>query len=252
MLLDPLAIQERATVLNHDDAGIRSYTHGVLNRQQILFTCDTRISVILPWNIEQITKSIDAHPGFPSQAEISGGHMPAPPDGSKTWDACLANCIRLSKRNPDGVRVFNWDPPLGEVTDPDADTAILQEAASSVSQGESLQLVPSIPDCWIWMSKQFLLFSKADEVTMESARRKLPKAACHYALQVNDRRIDKALRHEDVRIGSVSRARYNPRFRGRIVANSTDAKKLLIHVALCVAASRPFSECFNFDAADPK
>jgi hypothetical protein len=251
MLLDPLAIQERGIMLNHDDDGIRGYTHGVLNRQRILFKPDARISVILPWNVEQITKSIDAHPGFPSQAETSGGQMPIRPDGSKTWSGCLANCTRLTKKQPDAVRVFNWDPPLGEVTDPDANTTILLEAARSESQDEPLQLVPSIPDCWIWMSKQFLLFSKDDEVTIEKAREKLPEAVRYYALQDSDGRIDEALRHEDVRIVSVSRARYNPRFRGRIVANSTDAKKVLIHFALCVAASRPFSQCFSIDAAGP-
>jgi hypothetical protein len=247
MLLDPLSIQERATMLNHDDDGIRNYTHGVLNRQQVLFTPDARISVILPWNVEQITKSIDAHPGFPSQAESSSGQMPIRPNGSKTWSAFLANCTKLTKKHPDGVRIFNWDPPLGKVKDPGANTIILLEAARSESQGESLQLVPSIPDCWIWMSKKFLLFSKDDEVTMESARGKLPEAVRHYALQDNDGRIDESLRQEDVRIVSVSRARYNPRFRGRIVANSTDVKKVLTHLALCVAASRPFSKCFSID-----
>ncbi len=163
----------------------------------------------------------------------------------------MTNCRRLTTKNPDAVRVFNWDPPLGNVADPDANTAILLEAARRESHGEILQLVPSIPDCWIWMSKKFLLFSKDDEVTLERARRKLPEAVRHYALQDNDGRIDEALRYEDVRIVSVSRARYNPRFRGRIVANSTIAKQLLIHVALCVAASRPFSERVSVDARDP-
>lgn len=249
MLLDPRTIQERGAMLNHDNEGIRRYTHGVLTRQQILFKPDARISVILPWNVEQTTKSIDADPGFPSQAESSCGQMPIRPDGTKTWGACFENCTQLAKL-PHVVQVFNWDPPLGEMKDPDGNTAILLEAAGRESHGETLQLVPSIPDCWIWMSKQFLLFSKDDDVTIESAKSQLPEAVRHYALHDNDGRIDDALRQEDVRIVLVSRARYNPRFRGRIVANSTDAKRILIHVALCVTASRPFSEHFGTHAED--
>jgi hypothetical protein len=256
MLLDARAIQERATMLNHDDDGIRTYTHGVLNRQQILFRQAARISVILPWNVEQITKNIDVHPGFPTQAENSGGQMPIRPDGSKTWSACVANYAQLRNNNhPNAVRVFNWSPPFGNLTDSDTST-VLREAARKESNGESLQLVPSIPDCWIWMSKRFLEVEEDDTqqhhaFTMREAENQLPQAVKRYALPSNDGVLDEMLRHDEVRIVSVSRARYNPRFRGRIVADSANARKLLIHVALCVAAARPFSECFSIDAADP-
>jgi len=47
------------------------------------------------------------------------------------------------------------------------------------------------------------------------------------------------LRQDQLRIVSVSRARYNPRFRGRIVADPDAAKDFLLHATLCIAASVP-------------
>ena len=46
-----------------------------------------------------------------------------------------------------------------------------------------------------------------------------------------------ALRTEQLRIITVSRARYNPRFRGRLLVTPQSARKLLVHVAMCLSLS---------------
>jgi hypothetical protein len=47
-----------------------------------------------------------------------------------------------------------------------------------------------------------------------------------------------AIRDERIRIVTVSRARFNPRFRGRLIVDGRAARKLLLHAALCVASSK--------------
>ena len=45
------------------------------------------------------------------------------------------------------------------------------------------------------------------------------------------------IRKDRIRIVNVSRARFNPRFRGRLVVDGTAARKRLMHAALCVGLS---------------
>jgi hypothetical protein len=97
------------------------------------------------------------------------------------------------------------------------------------------------------MSTEFLMLAKDTKLTIEHVRARLPDAIKYYSLKKNDGRLEEMLRRDELRIVSVSRARYNPRFRGRIVASAGSAKRTLIHVALCAAASHPFSDYFDAD-----
>ena len=66
-----------------------------------------------------------------------------------------------------------------------------------------------------------------------------------YLGREHEQDVAEMLRSDDLRILTLSRSRYNPRFRGRIVAEPHQAQELLIRVALCVAASVPFRD-FSF------
>jgi hypothetical protein len=63
--------------------------------------------------------------------------------------------------------------------------------------------------------------------------------------------LSNRLRRDHLRIVTVSRSRYNPRFRGRIVVDPRSAKRLLLHITLCIAVSVPFEE-YDLDAQPPK
>ncbi|MGH2904052.1 MAG: hypothetical protein ACRDK7_10775 [Solirubrobacteraceae bacterium] len=248
MLLDFDSIRERATTLSHNDAGIAAYMQGVLGRKKSFSKQpNPRVGVILPWNIDLIMKSIDRHPGFPTQAESSGGLMEARPDAQQTWELCAEICSEISKQEPDQVRIFDWQPQLGSADSEGPEFDTLRELAAKENHEEPLQLVSSIPDCWVWMSSEFLTLPKDAKLTLEGARTRLPGVIKHYCDEENKGLLEEMLRRDELRIVSVSRARYNPRFRGRIVASAGAAKRTLIHVALCAAASHPFSEYFDAD-----
>lgn len=53
----------------------------------------------------------------------------------------------------------------------------------------------------------------------------------------NTERMVNELRNERIRIITVSRARYNPRFRGRLIVTGHAARKMLPHATLCVGSS---------------
>jgi pimeloyl-ACP methyl ester carboxylesterase len=248
MLLDFDSIRERATTLSHNDAGIAAYMQGVLGRKQCFSNQpNPHLGVILPWNIDLIMKSIDRHPGFPTQAESSGGLMETRPDPLQTWSLCADICHGLSRQNPNLVGIFDWQPQLSSAESEGPELEILRDLATKENYGEPLQFVPSIPDCWVWMSTEFLMLGKDTKLTIELTRARLPDVIRHYSLKENDGRLEEMLRRDELRIVSVSRARYNPRFRGRIVASAGTARRTLIHVALCLAASHPFSDYFGAD-----
>jgi hypothetical protein len=46
---------------------------------------------------------------------------------------------------------------------------------------------------------------------------------------------------------TISRARYNPRFRGRIIAEPRQAQELLLRTALCIVDSVPFKDSEPFE-----
>jgi hypothetical protein len=50
--------------------------------------------------------------------------------------------------------------------------------------------------------------------------------------------LSTALSEGEIRVITISRARYNPRFRGRLMVNPNAVKQVLTHVALCLASAR--------------
>jgi hypothetical protein len=203
---------------------------------------NAQICVILPWNAQRILEGMDAYPGHPSQSESAGGQIPRRVSPKATWETFRQTCATLTaEAGPNAVRICDGSRGVAAGGDPFlASAAQLAEVARKKLGGgdSSSQITPSLPDCWIWMSRAF--FSSRgdrDPLTVEIGREELCKKIPDL---MNGSRLEDELLKGHLRIITVSRARYNPRFRGRIVANPTAAKELLLHAGLCITASTPF------------
>jgi hypothetical protein len=243
ILLNPYAVQRRARALHHDDRGIAEYCRGVTRRRENLEERIEQVSIVLPWNADRILKRMDAPHGFPSQAETAVGQMPDEMTPATVWAECKASCDALALKHPEGMRVFTGhdlldaDHTMPEVAElVKAHLEAISKKDASVA-GDSTLRVPSLPDCWIWVSNKFL---RAEEETMshERAREELSKVVAES--QASDSWLKQSIRKDWVRVVTVSRARYNPRFRGRLVTDLESVKSVLLHAALCIASAEPF------------
>jgi pimeloyl-ACP methyl ester carboxylesterase len=241
VLLNEEAIREHAAVLHHEDSGVVTYIDGLRNRQKLIIDNPERVSLILPWNARTIMEEMDRYSGHPSQSEGAIGQMPTRPDPEKTWKEFHQRCSNLAGGScPDAVRVCDGRLGLEGGGIPALDTsALLRAARKKLRVEEECRPVnPSLPDCWVWMSPEFLHLDDDDPLHIDAARAELCKV-------VPERYLDPAklvnpLRRDQLRMITVSRARYNPRFRGRIVAEPKAARDTLLHVTLCIATSVPF------------
>jgi hypothetical protein len=238
MLLDDLSIYEHAAMLNHDDVSIARYVRGVRGRRDILIRRPDRIALIIPWNVRRIMASMDTHKGYPSQAEAPKGEMPkrkereAIAESLDPWSVCFGTSEEfVANWWRESVRIFDGRKPP-------PDTPLMNSARSALHHPD-LYEVPSLPDCWVWMSREFLIAGK-DKLTITSGLEQLQTVIP--ANLKSQSAIDERLQNDDLRIITVSRARYNPRFRGRVVVDPKAAKSLLLHVALCASASVPFKQ----------
>ncbi len=244
MLLDRISVYRRAAMLNHDDLSTARYVQGVLGRRKIFESHRERIALIIPWNARIIMATMDSHRGYPSQAEASKGEMPRyegrGPDDNRgdCWGTQFSAGKKLGKgKGRHSVLVFDGREKL-EVPE-----ALLRLARDETHYCD-LDEISSLPDCWVWMSRDFL---RTDEETL-TVTRGLKKLADVLPDYFKDSRSALAgpLRRDELRIVTVSRARYNPRFRGRVVADPKTARDLLLHAALCASASTPSDE-FNLE-----
>jgi hypothetical protein len=251
LLLHDALIRERAAALYHDDVGIVRYCHGVAMRRQFVRDHIGQICLVLPWNARRIMATIDLHPGYPSQAESAGGQAKRI-DREPAWEACLKECRRLTQGEGTGsVRMFDGNPLLA--SDDGRIPAKLRSAADRLAGGE-LTRVASLPDCWLWVSRSFLNPPRPADLTIESAIEGLCSVVPHYCRDKKVKNADRdngadagksadehlleALHKDEIRIIEVSRARYNPRYRGRLVVNPKSARKLMVHAALCLTLSQ--------------
>jgi hypothetical protein len=237
VLLDDMSIYEHGEMLNHDDLSIARYIQGVRARREILLRRRDRIALVIPWNASRIMGHMDTNKGFPSQAEAPKGKLPRPLTSDLRTAAtasCMAPLLANGHINEDDhaegwVRLFDGRRELDT-------TMPLLDLARRATRDPSLERVPSLPDCWIWMSRDFLGMGE-ETLTTESGIQSLDvmmPARCRSSSVV-----DRYLRSNDLRIITVSRARYNPRFRGRMVVDPAAAKNITIHAALCAFSSEP-------------
>jgi hypothetical protein len=268
MLLDDRGIYENAGMLTHDDVSIARYVQGVRRRREAIFECGERIAVVLPWNVRRIRNRMDRHRDYPAQAEAAKGRLPTPGSNAQVgwerlgpsvvpksqesdsdrWDEHFDTCKRLrEEKGEDSVRVFDGRPAFSKSPqiNPMA-RQLIAERNCHESLHSALCPPSSLPDCWVWMSSRFLNIH-AKDLTIDTGIKRLPSEvpnSCksHEGLEAH-------LNHDDLRIVTVSRARYNPRFRGRIVADPRIAMIVLYHMALCVTMSCPVLPDYEFEGA---
>ena len=107
------------------------------------------------------------------------------------------------------------------------------------------QLPPSLPDCWLYTTMDFLDIT--DKATAEDAKDALVQKAAEHADKKST--LDQRLREDKLRLITVSRARFNPRFRGRFFASVNGVRAVLVHAGMCLAEVQPY-RAFDFDAED--
>lgn len=241
VLLEEKAIQQLAAGMHHDDPAIVNYIEGIRRRRELILANPERVSLLLPWNTRTITENMDAHPGHPSQAEGSGGQMPKRVTPSKVWEQFLTRGSELADESPPAIRICDGRRGVSRRSgDPAVDTEALAAAARKRLglTDERVAVKPSMPDCWVWISPEFLGLDLDDTLTVAAARERICKVVPEQ--YVDEHALSTRLRRDQLRIVTVSRARYNPRFRGRLVVDPRVAKTLLLHIALCIAVSAPF------------
>lgn len=262
VLMDKRAIQDHAAVLNHDDEGILRYTRSVMARKKALVKHLDRTCVVLPWNVQRVVETIDPHPGHPSQAEGTQGQHPTSRHPSDVWRESKKLLDRLAspkKKRPEAIRIFDGRVPIKRDSMDHGQWQSFWDEITQRRSGERDELlVPSLPDCWVWVSHEFLGIDRDQDGSDHRDAIKLflgRVAACtakRSKPQTEPRQTwDWHLHNDNLRIVEISRARYNPRYRGRIIADTKRVDQVLRHVALCLAASRPIST-FDFEKREFK
>jgi hypothetical protein len=235
MLLGDGVIRERGAALYHDDLRIVRFCHGASMRREVMRENIERICLVLPWNAKSTMLNIDADPGYPSQSESAGGQVGERQPVGEMWMETVARCKKLSAgAGRDSVRRFDGNTILTEDRIARLPETLVK-MAKEFSGRETPTRVAAIPDCWIWVSREFLLVAKALKLPVGRAIGDLARVVPDQC--ADEEELIELLRNDHVRIVTVSRARYNPRFRGRLIVSAHDAKKLLVHSALCVALS---------------
>jgi hypothetical protein len=244
VLLAQMSVQRRARALHHDDQRIAEYCRGVADRWGLLQKRQERIGLVLPWNAERILRQIEDEDGFPSQSETAVGKMPKEPSLDVEWEECLARCKKLASES-EAVLIFDGRELLyNNDARPDVRGLVGEQLGqinrknAPIPVGETLQ-VPALPDCWIWVSPEFL--SPAIHRDPADVRERFNSVTAQVQAK-DDRTLEHSIQHDLLRVITVSRARYNPRFRGRLVTDLASVKSVLLRAALCISASRPFQE----------
>lgn len=249
-LLDERTLQQHASALYHEDVGIVDHIYDVRLRRPKLEAARPRVCVVLPWNVETVIREIDAGLQHPSQSESSGEQM----DGvrtNKTWPKLQAQCKKWTLGYENSIRVFDGNNGVDGVEGAPQEIANLTAAARRRLEiaDEKRPIKPALPDCWVWMSNEFLGQAKKNTPSIDDSRRLLCKEVPKF-VGMDSAPIAEGLRKDDLRMVTVSRARYNPRFRGRIIAEPRQAQELLLQVALCIAVSTPFGT-YDFKKVSP-
>jgi pimeloyl-ACP methyl ester carboxylesterase len=234
VMLHDSAIREAAASLYHDDFNIVRYCHGVEARREVIDEHIDHMCMVLPYNARSILRRLDLQPGFPSQAESAGGGVKVRMDPDAAWAYCENRCRTLT-RKPGGrysVRSFDGNQ---RITGRERDLVKLLTLAKEYTGREEFKQIPSMPDCWIWVARGLLAHTAVKIKTQEAIHAIVPVAR---EVGADTQTMLQAIRDERIRIVTVSRARFNPRFRGRLIVDGRAARKVLLHAALCVAQSK--------------
>ena len=254
-LLEKRALQQRGSAMYHEDVSIVDYVRAVeLRRDVIREEGKGRICLVLPSNMRTILRRIDAGTQHPSQSESSGEQIRLA-GADETWSDLVDLCRKwTADPHEDWIRIFDGDKDGCERQLPGPDLHANPAELSTIARtllkidAEETPVIPALPDCWVWMSNEF--FSSLDKKALaipEGIERLCKLVPNRYIGKENEELVGENLRSDALRMVTISRARYNPRFRGRIVAEPRQAQELLLRVALCIATSVPFRQ-FVFPA----
>ncbi len=238
IMMSSCAVREKAAAMYHDDYAMVRYCHGVEARKQVIHQHRGRIGFILPWNLKALTLTTDSLLGYPSQSEGAGGHVESRQPIEQIWEDCVtAYLSHTSGPGKRSVRIFDGHVALADAHRLEQP---LRDRANHYAANESLSRVAALPDCWLWVSRKFLTTFTAPPIDIELAVGDLLQAVPKACQSPKD--LERSMRDGDIRLITVSRARYNPRFRGRLIVNPDAARKLLVHIALCIGMSEPILE----------
>jgi pimeloyl-ACP methyl ester carboxylesterase len=244
VMLPPAAIRESAAAHYHDDLSVVRYCHGVTARREKMRERMERICLVLPANAASIMRRMDIHRAYPTQAESAGGRVAkrlehAQDWADQVWLTSIDRCFDLTRLRDakDSIRMFDGNPLLAGLES--KQVAPLLELAEKQAHENHLDRVASMPDCWIWIPQK-ILPSQKSELTVGTGIDELVRLAS-YACMSDEAALD-AIQDGQIRMVSVSRARYNPRFRGRLIVDGGEARRLLLHAALCVGLSSAVRE----------
>jgi hypothetical protein len=251
VLLDERTLQDRARAFHHDEFSVMDYCDGGMRRRGVVAKNRQVVRVLLPWNARRILENLDPQHGFPSQSETAAGHRPRKERSGAIWRKFTKAC---SGEFTDVVAVFDGKD---EITPEQSrmgerGRAFIDECRER--SHEARLWVPSMPDCWIWCSPEFLGLgyepegANADQQFVEKVKSLFPSDKAEAARRLDD--LSTALREEKLLAITISRARYNPRFRGRLVLDATTVRLLLNHMALCLAASWSYRDYVDGPGAD--
>lgn len=228
IMLHPAAVRQRATAMYHDDRRIARYCRGIQERKRVCDKYGDHIGFVFPWNLGAITGTIDENPGYPSQSECSGGHVAKPFTVKQSLRAStrlLSDHVNSFGSN--SVRVVDGRKRLDQYGNCVPDDLRTGKRASAGN--EALHQLSTLPECWVWLSREF--YGLDHSFRLEEGVEKLINTAG----KIEDRELEKLIGHGHLRIVQISRARFNPRYRGRLLVTPADVGRLLVHVALCLA-----------------
>ncbi len=230
IMLDDEALLRRAQALFHDEPTIAQYCDEVRRRRDAWGDALARIVVVLPWNVERILANQDADHGFASQAETSMGPSQGPKKTSERIAALRATCLSATASDEHKYSVLVFD----------GRAHIRRRELDPASQ-----LPPSLPDVWMYTSRDFLDVNS--DATVSAAWPALVIKAREHTSNTKTSTLEKRLQEDKLRLVTVSRSRFNPRFRGRYLAHVNGVRALLRHTGLCLHEAYTYRE-FNFDA----
>lgn len=237
LMLPAVAVRETAAALYHDDVAIARYCLGIAARRRIVEEVIERVCMVLPWNSASIMRHLDLERAYPSQAESAGGQVKERPSGEEIWEEALSDCYRLvaKKDNRPSIRFYDGNAEADERGAYHAE--VIQHGKKFMRQ--EFVSVPSLPDCWIWLSSEKIRLTPKGKVDVERGIDRL--LALLSEIGGDDERVLAEIREGWIRVIDVSRARYNPRFRGRLLVDGKAAQRRLLHAALCLAISEPIT-----------
>lgn len=239
VLQDPTTLEQRGAALYHRDADIDAYCGGVRARARLVKERLLRICFVFPANLRSRMLELYAELDLPSQSETIGRQI-LNLDPEMRWETQLAVLRNLADgAGRDSTRVFDSAGPLSDIPDTPAVQRLLAHASQFVRRAHLTQ-IPSLPDCWLWMSSEALALPHHTELSLPAAIAALANAVVDRGAGYDKWFQDMST--ENIKLIRMSGARFNPRYRGRLILDPRYGRRLLIHAALGVALSRPIAD----------